>query len=166
MGPATLPTSDPVVLHKGSVSDNHCMQLETDRKNPYYMANHKMWTSGPCPNPPFNWFNRNVTLDGGGIQSTFGKHSAAVTPLEDSGKPCYHLEDAIDHKCTDACHNGTQTFSTHHISLPGACPTKYNFVEKTTTVKQCLNDRTNLKYCPTAPAGPPIDVTVTIRGVA
>lgn len=55
----------------------HCVQLELagGKQNPYYNGgNHDLgsWASGACPNPPYNFFNKNSTLDAGVVQSTYG----------------------------------------------------------------------------------------------
>merc|ERR1712072_1360211 len=104
--------------------------------------------------------------DPSGFPVQTGTCKTAAAAAKPASQTCYHLEDSIDHKCTDACHDGPTKFSTHHISAPGPCPSKYNFVERTSKIQQCLNDRTNIKYCKTAPAGPPITVTITVRGIA
>merc|ERR1719453_2934190 len=73
---------------------------------------------------------------------------------------CLHEEDTEDHKCFEAC--GDKSFKTKGISWAGKCPSKYNTVDKTTTVFQCPDGVTNVRYCPATA----MNVTIATKGEA
>jgi len=58
---------------------------------------------------------------------------------------CLHNEDAVDHKCYEAC--AFSGFKMKGFTTPGFCPDKYNFAESTKTGVQCPDGVTNVKYC-------------------
>lgn len=68
---------------------------------------------------------------------------------------CFHNEDAVDHKCYEAC--CYDDFKTKGFGTAGFCPDKYNLEEKHTSVRQCPDGVTNIKYCESTA------VNVTIR---
>jgi len=73
-GDASLPAGS-MTIH--NVMGAHCEQLELlgGKQNPYYKGgNHDLasWKTGACPDPPYDFFNRNVTLDAGVVSSTYG----------------------------------------------------------------------------------------------
>jgi hypothetical protein len=73
-------------------------------------------------------------------------HTVEVT-MRTRGKAghCLHNEDAIDHKCYEAC--AYSKFKMKGFTTTGYCPDKYNAEEKATTHRQCPDGVTNLKYC-------------------
>merc|ERR1711959_195179 len=72
---------------------------------------------------------------------------------------CFHSEDAVDHKCFQACSKAAK-FATKGIDSEGPCPSKYNTVDHTKTVRQCPDGITNVRYC----AATALDVTIDTKG--
>merc|ERR1712195_306264 len=58
---------------------------------------------------------------------------------------CVHREDAVDHKCYEACAQDTD-YKVKGLDSAGACSSKYS-TDSTKTVKACSDGVTNLKYC-------------------
>jgi len=58
---------------------------------------------------------------------------------------CLHNEDAVDHKCYEAC--AFSEFKMKGFTGTGFCPDKYNAAESAKTSRQCPDGVTNLKYC-------------------
>jgi hypothetical protein len=59
----------------------HCVEMafKGGKKNAYYQAHGyqyqpPIWASGRCPNPPYNWFNKNETIAEGVVETTLGRH--------------------------------------------------------------------------------------------
>merc|ERR1712166_218851 len=67
---------------------------------------------------------------------------AAAAP---SSWTCVHREDAVDHKCYEACAQDTD-YKVKGLDSAGACSSKYS-TDSTKTVKACSDGVTNLKYC-------------------
>merc|ERR1712216_607189 len=71
---------------------------------------------------------------------------------------CLHAEDAANHKCTQSC--AATEFAIKGESETGACPKKYNTVDRTVTAQQCPDGVTQLRYCP----GKAVTVTTLTKG--
>merc|ERR1711907_19370 len=96
----------------------------------------------------------NVTI------KTKGEAGAVMAMAETATPTCYHEEDTVDHKCFEAC--ATADFKSKGITVSGACPSKYNTVDKTVTEEQCPDGVTNLRYC----AATALNVTIKTKGEA
>jgi hypothetical protein len=71
---------------------------------------------------------------------------------------CHHNEDAVDHKCYEAC--AVKDFVMKGFATEGFCPDKYNLEESSKTVRECPDGKTNIKYC----AATAVEVTVRTIG--
>lgn len=58
---------------------------------------------------------------------------------------CLHSEDVTDHKCTEACADGS--FAMVGVATSGRCPESYHTVDKRVVGLQCPDGLTNLRYC-------------------
>merc|ERR1711970_1661556 len=79
--------------------------------------------------------------------------------VEAAAELCFHAEDAVDHKCFQAC-SAHGKFTTKGIDSEGPCPAKYNTVDHSKTVRQCPDGITNVRYC----AATALDVTIDTKG--
>merc|ERR1712166_183900 len=70
---------------------------------------------------------------------------------------CLHQLDLVDHKCDEAC--TSKKFEAVGYNLQGKCPSDYNTVDQTKTIKQCADGRTNIRYCTDS-----VNVTFVTRG--
>ena len=67
-----------------------------------------------------------------------------------------HHVDTEEHKCYEAC--SASKFASKGITDSGRCPSEYDTVDKSVTVKQCPDGVTSVKYCS------PINVTIATKG--
>jgi len=75
---------------------------------------------------------------------------------------CIHEVEAGAHKCYQGC--AGRRFSSHEMPADsGPCPSTYSAVDSTTTVRQCADGKTNVKYCPEDQL---VDVTFIRKGIA
>jgi len=70
------PDSDIVIYLTTPGHHAHCTELHFigGTNNAYYKAHgyqYKSWKTGPCPNPPYNWFNKNTTIANGTTNYTY-----------------------------------------------------------------------------------------------
>jgi len=106
-------------------------------------------------------------LLGGGGGGSSGECGLLMQPsfpvvakaVEAAAELCFHAEDAVDHKCFQAC-SAHGKFATKGIDSEGPCPAKYNTVDHSKTVRQCPDGITNVRYC----AATALDVTIDTKG--
>merc|ERR1711939_637874 len=88
-----LPFEDTFVVYTTTPGNHaHCTQMAfgctknakgatvCGKNNPYYLEHGYQyqpptWTVGACPNPPYNWFNKNTTIAPGVLQTLMGSHT-------------------------------------------------------------------------------------------
>jgi len=87
-------------------------------------------------------------------------HGGAALAAAVDAATCFHNVDSEDHKCFEAC--AASTFATKGITDAGKCPSSFDTVDKTTTVYQCPDGVSNVRYC----ASTALNVTIATKGEA
>jgi hypothetical protein len=144
----TAQVSSPYCLHHEDVASNKCYQAcQADGKT---FKSKGITSSGKCP-LKYSALDDTHTAEQcpDGVtnlkycQATKVKVSFATMGLS----YCLHDEDVGGHKCTQACQADGKKFKSKGITTPSFCPSKYDVLDSTTTVEQCPDGVTNVKYC-------------------
>merc|ERR1711998_785933 len=158
--------SNETCLHEEDTEDHKCFEACAESK----FATKGIKQEGKCPSN-YNTVDKTQTVEQcpDGVTSirycnpinvtiaTKGEAGDAFT-LAAEDKVCIHKLDSVDHKCYEAC--AESKFAMKGMNKRGNCPSNYNTVDKTQTVKQCPDGKTNPRYCN------PINVTIETKGEA